>query len=195
MKMNQKIAQQIQKIDAQITALGTQYEIKDTILRNQYCIEHTPENIESWSENDWEYCEHRAELFYELDYQTSKLNAQKAADMLIGYNIARRGKPLHESAVLKKTAKLGADGQFIREQMMSSRNSPMLLAVKSYLHTALKKYRITLFDSNYFQIILDAMNRLSMTDMAPEKKDKIFNKYAVQLNLFHSAIHNKFAIR
>lgn len=194
MKQKPHITDQIQKLDARISELRTDFAFHDQALRNLYSItdEHFEYDYGTWSENDYEYTELVSELKYETDYKISKLNAHKAAVMLIGYNIARRGKPLHESVVLKKTRKLGADGEFIRNQMTPVRTPRRLLAALPYLHTALEQYGIILLDSNRYKLLIQDMERVVASDIPQDKKERLINKYATQLKLFNVQIRKDY---
>lgn len=191
-KLKSSISHRIKNIDVQIARLRCEYNIRDNNLQNMYGItdKHFDYDYDNWTDNNFEYAEEQAQLFHDYDFNASKLNAKKATLMLIGYNIAHRNKPLHESVVLKKTKKLGPDGEFIRNQLTRICN-PMIFSFP-HLHMELNKYGVTLLDYNYYNMLINRMEHLVHFDIPQNIKDQHLNKYETLLNLFNAQIRNKY---
>ena len=115
-------------------------------------------------------------------WQTERLGAERAALLLIGYNIARRGKPLHEKTVLKKTQKLGLDGYIMRRQIQH----PCI--TDYHLYDALKKRGITLLDTNSFRMIMARLDELNPARYSDRRE---IDRYEKQLNMFHKSLEYK----
>lgn len=191
-KLKSNITHRIKNIDLQIAKLKDDFLILDNALQHLYGITdaHFDYDYDNWTDNDYEYDNELAKLYHDYDYGANKLNAKKAAAMLIGYNIARRGKLLHESAVLKKVEKLGPDGEFIRHQMTHICN-PMIFSFP-HLHMELGKYGVTLLDYNYFITLINRMKLLEQSDMPQHIKEQRLNRYETRLKLFNAQIQNKY---
>lgn len=193
--MNSRIALQIQKIDYAIGKIEQDYKLADAELQKKFGIkdQHFDYNYESWTDADWEYQEHHAEIYYKMQTQTDTLNAKKAVKMLLGYNIAHRGKPLHECAILKKLKKLNsAESDFIRSQMEQSVSFNMILGQDAHLHQELYKYGITLFDFNHYLMLQRKQAEIEIRKKPSPAKRKALERNSNKLKFFRSGIHKKY---
>ncbi len=211
-KLSPKTQKYIATIDEKIRRTDNNFYTKVKDLRVQYHmdeIDDLPEDEQREHDDWWNYMSWFSEYSADHGIQTSRLRAERAAALLIGYNIAHRGKKLHEKTLLKKTEKLGEDGDFIRWQMrMSNFNSPFADS-RPYLHQALiKQYGVTLLDSNYLdhlesKLIDMVYKRDIVIKEAPElfseeykkRLAKRIDKYERTLNLFHKTMVHQGFIR
>ena len=190
-KLKPSIKKKIAKIDVQLEAQLRAYFLYLEKLAEKYNIDFDNPNYMD-SENYYEYLEYHAEAMFKKDTTISKLNGERAALLLIGYNIARRGKPLHEAKVLKEAAKLDKrkdlrialdDGFFIRNQLYTPTPTSA-----SYLHIALKKRGIKLLDTNAFRMIMANLDNLNARQHAHRN---LIDKYEKHLHMFHKSIEKK----
>lgn len=132
--------------------------------------------------------------FYDICYENltehkerqDTLNAKRAANLLIGYNIARRGKKLHASKIEKQLKKIPAPHAEIIQTAMSASNftSPSPASFKfPHLHSELyKKYGVLLLDEKYYKYLIFLIERGPFT---------VNRKTYALTNLFHKKITSK----
>lgn len=211
-KLTPKTQKYLAKIDAQINRANEEFYAQEAKIRIRYNmdkIEDLDEDEQREHDEWWEYMSWFSEYSADHEIQTNKLYAQRAAAMLIGYNIAHRGKKLHEKTLLKKTAKMGDDGAFIRAQMHCSRFDSCFVTDRPYLHQALlKNYGVTLLDSNYLDYLetnlidmvftRDIVAKEYPNKFSPDAIKRLNNridKYERTLNLFHKTMVHQGFIR
>lgn len=188
-KLSQRAIKQINEIDKSMAALRTQYDASVAAVNQKYgkCVQnfvhskHT--NSDPVANGNWEYEFEISQLYFSFMRHVKRNAARKAAIMLIDYNIARPNRPLHEGTVLSKTAKLGRNGKFIREQMHNSYHDKFMRNKSADLHEILEQeYGILLLDYNLYNMTLNAINFPTPVDQ------KLFNEYARILSMFRPGI-------
>lgn len=189
-KLKPSIKTKINAIEAHLNMLSKKYDSLVNFFIKSYDIDLDKDDLAD-NENYYEYREWQGQAFANMVAQAEKLNAERAALMLIGYNIARRGKPLHESQIIKKTAKLShVDREFILYQMRQSTGATPVLTTGPHLHRALKRHGITLLDTNAFMMIMNRLDRLNAYENVRRRK---IDKYEKQLKKFRRGIEAKLA--
>ncbi len=206
-KLNQKMQKYIARIDQKIRHAENAFYAKNADLRVHYNMDEIEELSEEEQREEmdwWNYMSWFSEYSADLDVQRFRLDAERAAAMLIGYNIARRGKKLHEKTVMDKTAKLGEDGEFIRWAMSISRFGSCFVTDHPYLHSALAKYGVTLLDANYLDHLQRRLTNMTTQrdniikanpDYTPRQLNNRIDKCEKTIKLFHKTLVKQVAIR
>lgn len=197
MKLKPRFLKQIQRIDAQIASAHHDFDFHKSKLQQMFGITdaHFDYDYDNWTDDDLNYDEAISELGYEYEYDFRRLNAQKATILLFAYNIARRGKRLHESVVLKKTRKLGADGEFIRKQMQDFCAPQMLLCAQPHLHAALHRNKVLLLDSNNYRMLNDIVENIERSNLPRHIKMRRIENCAKIMKLHNAQIRKKYENR
>ncbi len=204
-KLNANIEKQLRRIDGREQRISDQYYARDAQIRQNYNISDDADfgDYENYTDDMWNYCATSEQHYAEYEYEIRRMNAARAAKMLIGYNIAHRGKKLHQSTIIKRAQKLGADGEFIINQMHASQSISRIVNAHPYLHSELHKYGVTLLDRNHLNFV---MTRLS--NLYHERDEsgyisleharllgKRINKQEKTLSLFHATLRNQYLVR
>ena len=183
MKLNKKHSRNFDNLSNQMIVASENYDFQADKLAKRHNINFNAEDLLNCPEY-YEYIEYLGELLAEYEIKQSILDAKRVAELLIGYNIAHRGKKLHPSKITKKLSKLPeAHAETIYYAINNDHfNSPVLTA-QPYLHSILqKKYGVLLLDKKYFEYLHALLNnpRIQLTQ---KQREKFFAK----LKLFHSA--------
>ncbi len=91
----------------------------------------------------------------EFHHLLNTLSARRAALLLIGYNIAHRGKKLHERTIRTRASRLGDNGDFIISELENNARTDQHI---TYLCSALREYDITLLDKHQLDNIAAQRN-------------------------------------
>ena len=183
MKLNKKHLRNFDNLSNQIIAASVNYDFQADKLAKRHNINFNAEDLLNCPEY-YEYMEYLGELLAEYEIKQSILDAKRVAELLIGYNIAHRGKKLHPSKITKKLSKLPeAHAETIYYAINNDHfNSPVLTA-QPYLHSILqKKYGVLLLDKKYFEYLHALLNNPRI-QLSQKQREKFFAK----LKLFHSA--------
>ena len=183
MKPNKKHLRNFDNLSNQIIAASVNYDFQADKLAKRHNINLNADDLLDRPEY-YEYLEDLGQFLAEYEIKQSILNAKRVAELLIGYNIAHRGKKLHPSKITKKLSKLPeAYAETIYHAINDSNfNSPVLTS-QPYLHSVLyEKYGVLLLDTKYFEY-LHALLKKTRIQLSQKQREKIFAK----LKLFHSA--------
>ncbi len=183
MKLNKKHLRNFDNLSNQIIVASVNYDFQADKLAKRHNINFNAEDLLDCPEY-YEYREDLGQLLAEYEIKQSILNAKRVAELLIGYNIAHRGKKLHPSKITKKLSKLPETHAEIIYYAINDDhfNSPVLTA-QPYLHSILqKKYGVLLLDKKYFEYLHALLNNPRI-QLSQKQREKIFAK----LKLFHSA--------
>ena len=183
MKLNKKHLRNFDNLSNQIIVASLNYDFQADKLAKRHNINFNAEDLLNCPEY-YEYLEDLGQLLAEYEIKQSILDAKRVAELLIGYNIAHRGKKLHPSKITKKLSKLPeAHAETIYYTINDDHfNSPVLTA-QPYLHSILrKKYGVLLLDEKYFEYLHALLNNPRI-QLSQKQREKIFTK----LKLFHSA--------
>ena len=181
-KLKPQVRNQIANIESQMQEISDNYETLHAFLVKRMNIDLQNPDVDS--ENWAEYTKWHDQALRNLTLRSDELWAKYAALLLIGHNIARRGKPLHEKTVLKKIRKLGDNGAAIRRGMY-----PVMFNPECGLYAELKKRGITLFDGNAYHMTMTQLDNLN-----DEKahKDSQITKYEKHLQMFHQSVKDQY---
>lgn len=183
MKLNKKHLRNFDNLSNQMIVASENYDFQADKLAKRHNINFNAEDLLDCPEY-YEYMEYLGELLAEYEIKQSILDAKRVAELLIGYNIAHRGKKLHPSKITKKLSKLPeAHAETIYYAINNDHfNSPVLTA-QPYLHSILqKKYGVLLLDKKYFEYLHALLNNPRI-QLSQKQREKFFAK----LKLFHSA--------
>lgn len=183
MKLNKKHLRNFDNLSNQIIVASENCDFQADKLAKRHNINFNAEDLLNCPEY-YEYLEDLGQLLAEYEIKQSILNAKRVTELLIGYNIAHRGKKLHPSKITKKLSKLPeAHAETIYYTINDDHfNSPVLTA-QPYLHSILqKKYGVLLLDEKYFEYLHALLNNPRI-QLSQKQREKIFTK----LKLFHSA--------
>ncbi len=90
---------------------------------------------------------------YVWNYTIDKLYARRTALLLIGYNIAHRGKKLHQATIIRRAKKLGADGEYILDKLQNPTGTRFYA---SDLHAILAtEFNVTLLDAQQLKHLMN----------------------------------------
>jgi len=182
MKPNKKHLRNFDNLSNQIIVASVNYDFQAGQLAKKHNINFNAEDLLDRPEY-YEYLEDLGQVLAEYEIKQSILNAKRVAEILIGYNIAHRGKKLHPSKITKKLSKLPeAHAETIYYAINDDHfNSPVLTA-QPYLHSILqKKYGVLLLDEKYFEYLHALLNNPRIQP-SQKQREKIF----AILKLFHS---------
>lgn len=183
MKRENKQLKQFVHLSDKMTILAQNTLGYKSQLEKRYNINFNAEDLLDRPEY-YEYLEDLGQFLAEYEIKQSILNAKRVAELLIGYNIAHRGKKLYPSAITKKLNKLPeVHAETIYYAINDDHfNSPVLTA-QPYLHSILqKKYGVLLLDEKYFGYLHALLNNPRI-QLSQKQREKIIT----QLKLFHSA--------
>ena len=205
--MKKQIEKKIRKLDAQMAVLDAEHRKESDALLLTYGI--TDDNhiidcdFDEWTDSDWNYACDSEHQFADYNYNLQKLEAAKSVQIMLGHNIARRGKKLHAATAFKKLEKLGDTGKRIKHQIESSYNIDCIVNAVPYMHIELRKYGITLLDVNYYDMLNAKMIKLQIYSVmktaigSPERKraDNAIKKLTTQMQLFNQSVINEIISR
>ena len=188
MKLNKKTAKRIKKLNQDIIEAHSRYCGTDEYLDPMFIDDFTDEQLDAYYKSGMEQIE--------LDMLTVNLSAKIAAQILLGYNIARRGKKLHPTTINKKITKLPWTHMAAVQNMRRTNVRPNgSCGFSRVLFDELKKYGILLLDETYYEKLQDRLKceyrvlntyptaitaRTAMRNIKNiENKLKLFNKSVV----------------
>lgn len=199
-----ELQNKVSKIDFEIQNLQQSYDIKNENLKQQMGItdSYFDCNFDKWTDNDWNYSLIMEQELADTDYKINRLNAKKAAILLIGLHIARRGKPLHQNTAFKKLEKLGETGNWLKSQIENSYSLHGVINAHAYLHSELKRtYNVILLDENLFISIHGKIEKspIAKFDHQSSKNNKGIDNNILKLKkilkLFNGSVTKNLAIR
>lgn len=183
MKLNKKNFKKFESISDKIIATSENYDFQADKLAKKYNINFNADDLLD-NPDYYYYTEELAQSLAEYEKEQSILNAKRVAELIIGYNIAHRGKKLHPATVMRKIKKIPeTHAELIYSTITNDRfNSPALID-RPYLHSVLHdKYGVLLLDEKYFGYLYAILNnpRIKLTR---KQYEKIINLQ----KMFHSA--------
>ena len=183
MKLNKKNFKKFESISDKIIATSENYDFQADKLTKKYNINFNADDLLD-NPDYYYYTEELVQSLAEYEKKQSILNAKRVAELIIGYNIAHRGKKLHPATIMRKIKKIPeTHAELIYSTITNDRfNSPTLID-GPYLHSVLHdKYGVLLLDEKYFGYLYAILNdpRIKLTR---KQYEKIIN---IQ-KMFHSA--------